>query len=292
MEDVITARVNYGFLDRAGAPVRLRLNSTAVGVKHVGEPDSATEVEVTYVRDGKAETVRTAHVVLACYNGFIPHLCPELGQEQKDALAYGIRRPYVYTSVLIRDWAVFAKLGVRSISCPGMFHNGFSLGRAAVFGDYKGPRSPQEPMVLAMSMSPLGSGATERDQQLTGRQELLATTFETFERRVRDQIARPLAGSGFDPARDIVAITVNRWCHGYAYRYNSLYEPVEWSLLDSSEKPCYIGRRRFGHVSIANSDAAATPHTDAAIDEAYRAVGEQLVVRSRGLGRTAATTSA
>lgn len=285
MEDVITARVDYSRLDRASTPVRIRLNSMAVRVKHVGNPDTASEVEVTYVRGGKAEKVRAGHIVLACYNGMISHMCPEISQPQKEALAYGVKKPIIYTSVCIRDWTAFMKLGVRSVSCPGMFYPNFSLGRAPVIGDYKGSRSPQEPTVLSMNKLPLGPGKTERDQQRSARQELLETTFETFERKIRDQLARGLVGSGFDPARDIVAITLNRWPHGYAYRYNSLFEPIEWTLLDSSEKPCYVGRQRFGRISIANSDAAATPHTDAAIDEAYRAVGEQLVVRSRSLKR-------
>ena len=37
-----------------------------------------------------------------------------------------------------------------------------------------------------------------------------------------------------------------------------------------------IGRKQFGRISIANSDAAASAYTDAAIDQAYRAVQEQL----------------
>lgn len=295
MEDVVTARVNYSLLDRSGQPVRLRLNSTAVRVKHVGEADAASEVEVTYVREGKAQKVRAGHIVLACYNGVIPYLCPEMGQTQKEALSYGVKRPLVYTSVGIRDWTAFAKLGVSSVSCPsmpGMYHSGFSLGRAPAFGAYKGPRSPQEPMILFMTKMPVGPGKTERDQYRTGRQALLETTFETFERTIRDQIARGMKGSGFDPARDIAAITVNRWPHGYAYCYNTMFDPLEWVLLDADDKPCYVGRRRFGRISIANSDAAGTSHTDAAIDEAYRAVGEQLVVRSRGLKRSASATPA
>ena len=111
--------------------------------------------------------------------------------------------------------------------------------------------------------------------------KLLGMTFEDFERDVRDQMGRALSGGGFDPARDIVAITVNRWSHGYAYMYNMLYDKPEWALLDPEDKPCYVGRKRFGRISIANSDSAGSSHTDAAIDEAYRAVGEQLVVRFR-----------
>ena len=69
------------------------------------------------------------------------------------------------------------------------------------------------------------------------------------------------------------AITVNRWPHGYAYQYNSLWDPF-W--LDGGEPPCRWPRRPFGRIAIANADAAAYSYTDAAIDQAYRAVREVL----------------
>jgi len=101
--------------------------------------------------------------------------------------------------------------------------------------------------------------------------QLFTTTFETFERNIRDQLARTLSAGGFDPARDIAGITVNRWPHGYAYEYNSLFDKF-W--LEGGEQPCVIARQRFGRIGIANADAAAYAYTDAAIDEAYRAVQE------------------
>src|SRR5262249_18191897 len=36
-----------------------------------------------------------------------------------------------------------------------------------------------------------------------------------------------------------------------------------------------VGRKQFGRISIANSDAGARAFTDTAIDQAYRAVREQ-----------------
>ena len=287
MEDVVTSHVDYSRLDRSASSVRLRLNSMGVRVRHLGDPGSARDVEITYVRDGKAEKVRAAHVVLACYNSVIPHMCPEMPATQREALVYGVKRPNMYTSVLIRNWEAFAELGVRNIRTPGMFHGGFSLGRNQVFGNYVGPRTPAEPMVLHLSKTWAGEGATEKEQHRNGRADMLATAFEDFERHIREEMSRSLASTSFDVARDILAITVNRWPHGYAYMYNPLFEPLEWSLLDADDKPNKIARRSFGRISIANSDAAATPHTDAAIDEGYRAVGEQLVVRSRTPLRTA-----
>jgi len=79
-----------------------------------------------------------------------------------------------------------------------------------------------------------------------------------------------LGPTGFDPARDIDGITVNRWAHGYAHEYNSLSDP-DWA---EDEKPWVVGRKRFGRIAIANSDAAASAYSDAAIDQAYRAVSE------------------
>jgi len=109
-----------------------------------------------------------------------------------------------------------------------------------------------------------------REQQRAGRTKLYTTTFEMFERNIRDQLDRMLSPRGFESARDIQAITVNRWPHGYAYEYNSLYDP-EWP---PGQSPCEIGRRPFGRIHIANSDAGAFAYTNEAIDQAWRAVRE------------------
>ena len=292
MEDSMTSRLAYDRIDRESSDARIRLNSMAVSVRHLGDPDVAREVEITYVRNGKAEKVRADHCVMGCYNGVIPHLVPEMSDEQKAALMYGVKMPLVYTSVLIRQWTAFTNLGISGASAPGMYHNGVSLGRSVQFGDYQPSTSPDDPMILHMTRVPCAPGHPKKEQHRMGREDLLATNFETFERNIRDQIGRTLEGGGFDPARDIEAITVNRWPHGYAYSYDTLNDPIEWALFAPDDRPCVIGRRRFGRISIANSDAAASTHTDSAIDEAHRAVREQLVVRSRARRSTSSTDQA
>ncbi|MBW2232363.1 MAG: NAD(P)/FAD-dependent oxidoreductase [Deltaproteobacteria bacterium] len=281
LDSSITTRLAYERIDREGSDARVRLNSTVVSVRHLGDPDAAREVEITYVREGKAEKVRADHVVMGCYNGVIPHLVPEMSQEQAAALMYGVKMPIVYTNVLIRNWTAFTNLGISGATSPGMYHTGVSLGRSVQFGDYQPSTSPDDPMILHMTRVPCAPGRPKKEQHRIGREDLLTTTFETFERNIRDQVGRTLQGGGFDPARDIEAITVNRWPHGYAYSYDTLNDPIEWALFAPDDRPCVVGRRRFGRISIANSDAAASTHTDSAIDEAHRAVREQLVVRSR-----------
>jgi len=141
-------------------------------------------------------------------------------------------------------------------------------------GDYRTARSPDEPVVVRMSCYFSAPGLTRREQHRAGRAELLNTTFDTFEHHIRDQLSRILGPTGFDDERDILGITVNRWPHGYTYSYNPLFDPVEWAYTTSKDRPAVIGRQPIGRITIANADAAASPHTDAAIGEAYRAVTE------------------
>ncbi|MGB2890160.1 MAG: FAD/NAD(P)-binding protein [Candidatus Acidiferrales bacterium] len=277
-EDIVTAKVDYSRLDNSDSPIRMRLGSIVVRARHVGDPGSDKEVDVAYVREKRVYTVRGKAVVMACWNMMIPYLCEELPDKQKEALQYGSKVPLVYTVVAVKNWTAFQKLGVQRVASPGMYHSSMDLDLAVNIGNYKSPKSPEEPMLLRMLRTPCKPGLPARDQQSAGRANLLTTSFETFERRIRDQLARILAPGGFDPARDIDAITVNRWPHGYTYEYNPLWDP-DWP---EGQQPCEIGRKRFGRIAIANSDAAAAAYTDQAIDQAYRAVQELLAVEGHG----------
>jgi len=279
-EDSGAARVNYALLDRPDQPVRIRLNSTVLNVRHDGTPDRASELVVSYSRNGKLYDVRARGCVMACWNMFIPYLVPELPPKQKEALAYAVKGPIVYTSVGVKNWNAWQKLGVANINAPTMFHTSVALTEASSLGELQHPRSPGEPVALHLTKVPTAPGKPRQEQHRLGRAELLATSFETFERKIRDQLGRCLGAGGFDPARDVVAITVNRWPHGYAYTYNSLFEPMEWVYTNSENRPNVIARQPYGLISIANSDAGASPHTDTAIWEAWRAVGDILNRRS------------
>jgi len=271
-EDVVTARADYSRLDRADSSVRIRLNSPAVRVEHVGDPVSAKEVKISYSNNGTVYSVRGRKVVLACWNTVIPHLCPAIPERQKKALGYLVKVPLVYTTVGIRNWVAFQKLAVSGIEAPGSYFTDVSLNSVVNIGDYKSPSSPEEPTLLHLTRTPCQPGAPVREQQIAGRMELFRTPFSTFEQHIRDQMGRMLTDGGFDPERDIEAIIVNRWSHGYGYEYNPLFDP-DWP---EAERPNVIGRKRFGLISIANSDSGATAYTDVAINQAYRAVKELL----------------
>ena len=139
-------------------------------------------------------------------------------------------------------------------------------------GDYKSPRSPDEPTLCVSARRRAAPACRRGSSTKSDALRFTVDDIRDFERNMRDQLLRALGGGGFDPAREIAAITVNRWPHGYGYEYNPLFDP-DWP---EEERPNVIGRRRFGRITIANSDSAATAYTDAAIDQAYRAVGELL----------------
>ena len=272
MEDVVTARAIYNKLDVPGAPVRIRLNSTVVHVKNGTAQDSPKQVQVAYVRDGKLQIAAAKHCVLACYNGMIPYICPDLPVEQSKALSYLVKSPLVYTHVALRNWEPFAKLNVHHIVAPAAYHTYTALDFPVSLGNYKFPASPKDPAVLFMLRTPCKPGLSHREQSRAGRRELLDTPFSTFEKNIRDQLNRMLGSAGFDDARDIQGLTVNRWAHGYAFTPNPLFDP-DWK---ENEKPWVIGRQRVGQIAIANSDAGASAYSDVAIDQAWRAVGDLL----------------
>lgn len=268
MEDAVTGRLDYTRLDRAGQAVRIRLNSSAVNVVHSGDKKT---VNVSYVRGQEASTVRARHCVMACYNAAIPYLCPELGEAQRAGLAYNVKTPLCYVKVLVPNWRAFASLGLDFVYYTKDFYKQVELDYPVSLGKYRGSMTPDDPMVLHMCHMPFFPDITGPEQWRQGRRQLLSTPFSVFEHHVRDQLDQALSGAGFDSDKDIHAITVNRWPHGYAYSPELTWEP-DWR--SEAEKPWVIGRQPFGRISIANSDAAAKADTNAAISEAWRAVGE------------------
>jgi spermidine dehydrogenase len=268
-KDIVTARADYAKLDAPGQPVKLRLNQIAVRARNVGK---GVEVAYTEARGGqKLMRARARDCVLASWNMMIPYLVPELPAEQKAAMHKLIKTPLVYTSVALTNWRAFQKLGIRAVETPGGYHTSFSLNNPVDIGAYKSERDPGGPILIRMVRTPAKPGLPEREQHKAGRAELLSTPFETFETEIRKQLGQVLSPGGFDPARDIAGIAVNRWPHGYAPEYNALSDGGT-----NADTPNFAARKQFGRIAIANSDAGMAAYTDIAIDQAHRAVSELL----------------
>jgi spermidine dehydrogenase len=273
MEDVVSAQFDYSKLDKTENKICLRLNSTVVAISHQKVNISGT-VDVTYVRDDKASTVTANKVIWAGYHAMLPYVCPDVPKKQIDALSSSVRAPLVYTSVAIRNWHSLVKLGVNRVYCPGSFFQSVRLTHPVSIGEYQYAKSPEAPVIMHLQHIPVMPGMNAPNQFRAGRRALLGTSFDTFERNVRDQLGRMLGAGGFDPARDIAGITVNRWPHGYAFSVDEKSGDVAWGpdLWKHQNRPWVDARQKIGNIAIAGTDAASNGMTEAAIEEAYRAV--------------------
>ena len=275
MEDLVKARVDYSRLDLDSSMVRIRLNSSAIKVQHT---PSEKAVDVTYINDGRSYRVRSANVIMACYNNIIPDICPEMPQIQKEAISYATKMPLVYISIAVRNWNAFSNLGYRSfyIPQPSLMHS-FGLDFPVSMGGYNFTQNPNEPTIIHGTHVPLDpdKGLNAREQCMAGRTKLYEMSFDYFENKIVSQMTGALGDGGFDAERDISAITVNRWPHGYAYEYLDYSDPVEFN---ENNGPHIAGRAQMGRISIANSDASASAYLTGAIDAADRAVNEQLML--------------
>ena len=191
------------------------------------------------------------------------------------SLAMSVRSPILYTNVLLKNWRAWKQIGVGAAIASGNYHPVVMLDYPVSFGGQKFPDDPEQPIVVHMERFPhvANAGIPPRQQRRLGRHELLATPFETIERNIREQLASLLSGGDFDPARDIAGITVNRWAHGYSDGFYDLGDP--WYGGENSERrPNVRGRKPFGRIAFANSDAGANAMFETAVEQAHRAVEE------------------
>jgi len=274
MEDIVTAKADYSQLDLPEQEINIRLDSTVISAKNV-----SGGVEVIYINQGKLYKVSGKKCILACYNGIIPDLCPELPKKQKEALKYNVKVPLVWVQVAMKNWHMFAKKGIARALCPNSFFNNMYIDFPVSIGDYQYPQSFDDPVVFLMNHVPTRpyEGLTNREQHRKGRYDILKLSFQDYEDKVISQLTA-MFGSDFKE-EDLAGITVNRWAHGYAYEYNSLFDSAFFNgsmpdSLNNERYPHVIGRKPIGNISIANSDSGGSAYVDAAIVQADRAVNE------------------
>jgi spermidine dehydrogenase len=265
MDSIVKAKVYYDRLDLPQNSVRLRLNSIVVDARNTEEG-----TEVTYIRDGKTERVTARNTVMACWNNILPFIMPEMPASQKEALAYPQKTPLGYINVALNSQKAFFEAGVASIYSPGALAANWSLDFPVSMGGYVFPSSPDDPAIVHMTHCPTRPGLPAREQHRLGRMDMLGTSFEDYEEAILSQMQGALGAAGFDAERDIAAITVNRWPHGYAYEYNELFDPADWS---PEKGPHIAGRAKIGNIAIANSDSSAYAYVNGAVDAAARAIG-------------------
>ena len=261
-EELVLSKFNYAELDKSSNTVRIRLNSTAVNVRHGGDPESSSEVFVNYVNDNKSYQVKGKGVVMACYNMMIPYIVSDLPEEQAAALRLQSKSPVQYTTVGLKNWRAIKEIGMGLAMSPGNMHQAVLMDFPVSMGGYEYTRTPDDPCVIQMISCPYGKtvGAPRLEQFREARYRMLSLQFKDYEEEIRSHLSGMLPNGTFDFDRDVQSISVNRWAHGYTVSGPG----------DSTKQ----GRQAFGRITIANCDSAPGADAKTAIRMASRAVSE------------------
>jgi spermidine dehydrogenase len=272
IEDVCRNAVNFAALDRAGAAARIRLDSTAVWVKHDGDPAKSESVTIAYSRGGKTYRVKARSVVMAGGSWTTKHVVRELPADRREAYSQFYRSPCMVANVAVRNWRFLYKLGISGCQWFEGLGSFLQIHKLALCGTDSPTIGPDSPVVLTIKVLYTNPGKSAEQQGHMGRGEMVSTSFREYERQIRRQLTDMFARSGFDASRDIAGIILNRWGHAYA-------SPAPGFYFGRDGKPApgdVLRAAPFGRIAFANTDLSGTPDHKSSILEADRAV-EQLL---------------
>ena len=272
IEDVCRNNVNFAALDRDGAAARIRMESTVVWVKHVGDPAKSEFVEIVYTRGKKVYRVKARSVVMAGGSWTTKHIVRDLPQDRKDAYAQFHRSPCMMANVAVRNWRFLYKMGISGCQWFEGLGSYIQIRKLALCGDVPPTIGPDSPVVLTVKVLYSHPGHTAEEQGHMGRGEMLATPFRDYERQIRQRLTEMFGRTGFDASRDIAGIILNRWGHAYA-------SPAPGFYFGKNGKPApgeVLREAPFGRIAFANTDVSGMPDHKSSIIEADRAVGQLL----------------
>lgn len=269
MEAIVLDKFDYSQLDKPEQKVNIRLNSTVVQAANVKDNDT-DKVMIGYQTGDQLHRVTAKHAILACYSVMIPHITP-MSDAQKSDFLQNVKVPLVYGKVLVKNWHAFKKLGVHHLYAPTSPFCLVKLDYPVSMGGYEYPKNPDEPMVIHMVSVPVpyGTGKTLREACKQGRAELYQKSYEQLEATLLAQLKEIYEQAGETLDDKILAITINRWGHGYSYEENIL-----WDKPSEAERVLKAVQAPQGNIHMAGSDANWQPYANGAIDQAWRAVGE------------------
>jgi spermidine dehydrogenase len=272
LENICRNNVNFAALDRAGAATRIRLESTAVWVKHDGDPAKSNSVTIVYTRGGGTYRVKAKSVVMAGGSWTTKNIVRDLPNEHRAAYAQFYRSPCMMANVAVRNWRFLYKMGISGCQWFEGIGNYTQVHKLALCGADSPTIGPDSPVVLTIKILFSYPGHSTEAQGHMGRGELISTPFREYERQIRQQFTDMFAHSGFDASRDIAGIILNRWGHAYLSP-----APGFFFGKDGGPAPSDILRATpFGRIAFANTDLSGVADHRSSIIEANRAVGQLL----------------
>ncbi len=272
LEAICRNAIDFAALDRGGSPVRIRLDSTVVWVKHEGDSAKSEFVNLVYTRGGKSYRVRARTVVMAGGSWTTKHIVRDLPAEHAAAYAEFYRSPCLMANVAVRNWQFLYKMGISGCQWFDGIGNYLQVRKLATCGADAAAFGPDSPTVLTIKILYSYPGLSTEEQGQRGRAEMISTSFRDYERQLRQQLTDMFAHSGFDASRDIGGIILNRWGHAYL-------SPAPGFFFGSNGKPApseVLRAAPFGRIAFANTDLSGVMDHRYSILEADRAVGQLL----------------
>jgi len=268
MHGICRGRVRFDLLDQPQSRNRIRLNSTVISVKHIGDPQNSEAVEIIYEANHTLHRVRARSAILAGGSWTTKHIVRDLPQACKDAYAQFHRSPCLMANIAVRNWEFLHRLGLTECQRFEGIGNSITLRKVATFGADTSTIAPNQPTILTMKILFSKPGLSIEQQTTRGRMELVSTPFRTYERLIRDQFTAMFGKAGFNADRDIAAIVLNRWGHAYLSP-----QPGFFFGANGNPGPGDVLRNTpYGRIAFANSDLAGIMDHRMSIREAQRAM--------------------
>jgi spermidine dehydrogenase len=241
--------VNFSALDREGASIRLRLESTVVHVRHDGDPGSAGSVLVTYVRDKRLYRVRAKTVVMGSGGWVNRNIIADLPESHVAAYRDFRYGPVLTANVAVRHWRYLDRLGITVARWFSGLGWHLCVRRNVAWDAHSPPLTPNSPIVLTFYIPLLHAEVEPALQGSAGRAELLGTSYADYERQLREKLSQLFGSAGFDARRDIAGIVLNRWGHAY-------FAPPVGFFFGASGRPATheVLRNPHGRVVLAHSE--------------------------------------
>ena len=272
MKGVCRGQVDFAALDVPGSATRVRLSSTVIHVVHDGEPNKAGSVTITYLKAGRLYKVKARSAVMAGGCWTTKHIVGDLPTSHREAYEQFYRSPCMMANVAVSNWRFLYKMGMSGCRWFEGIGNYFEVRKLALTGLEDPTIGPDSPTVLTLKILYSYPGQPIAEQGNSGRAEMIGTSFRDYEKQIRQQFSDMFSNSGFDAARDIRGIILNRWGHAYlnpqpGFFFGRNGKPAPREILRSAP---------FGRIAFANTDLAGAMDHRYSVLEAQRAVKQLL----------------
>ena len=272
LSDVVLAKANYAKLDESGSPVRIRLNSTAVRVKHLGDAASAKEVEVSLCARRQSLYRQSEE----CDSGLLArgdplHLRRSARQAETSA-GVGAESSAALHECCSAQLDFVPEAGDEFRIRPRLLSHGSESGFAREHGRLRmraqarrADRRAHDESALAIPDVPRATSTPPAAWSSTPRRSRRWSARFAISWRARwareASIRRATSPRSPSTAGPTATPTNTTRC--------SIHSGSKAARLRAKWRASRIGR-----IAIANSDAGAYAYTDEAINQAWRAVGE------------------